>query len=140
MRIAVDTAVWRVRSIGALMFAGLLTGSLLAAAGHDERSGIALALAAAAVLPLALARSVVVFRSADAVCATLTRTLALLSLPHVAAGGEVDVRGILSVRVTPLRVGSLVRFSPAGASSTRERYLTETLLKYQRAIVTIPPR
>jgi hypothetical protein len=140
MRIAVDIAVWRVRSFGTgLAGAGVV---LLLVAAVMRRFGFVVVAVAAIIVAAMLARSHRVFirRQAARVLQTVSQTLALLSLPHTTDRDRfrVEVPGCLAIRVHTVPSGSLVAFVPAGLSASREQFLVRTLLKYQRTIHTIP--
>ena len=141
MRIAIDVAVWRTRSIGVGLLLAALAGLAVAAVRRAPLAVVvALVVVVVVAMLLVLQRGAVVCRRASLVQQSLIRTLTLLSLPHSPGSNplRVDVAECLSIRTRPIGGWSLLTFSPATAFREREEYLMHTLLKYQRTIRTIP--
>jgi hypothetical protein len=130
VRVAIDLAVWRIRSAGIVL---IVAAGIAALAGAAWPVAAALAIAG---LALAASSSFWIRRKAAESYQAIEQTLSLMSLPHTGdtARLRIDIGGCLEVRLRRIGRSSLLTFVPRHQSGERERYLMRTLLKYQRSI------
>ena len=133
MRFRIETHKLTLRSIGWLV---AIIGCALILAALFQRSWIpAFPGVAALVAGLWLQRSngLLVRRPAGAVLEQLERTLELMSVRHSRETHRVLVAATgTAIAVRRLGVVSLVTFTFAEGGSVRERYIRDTVIKFQR--------
>jgi hypothetical protein len=132
MHVAIDVAVWRIRSIGFV----LIALGVIAAVVVRVSIGAFVTIIGVAI---AFSRSYLIRRRAEEAYRAFEQTLDLMSLPHSGDSDRltIDIGGYLEVRLRRIGRSSLLTFIPKHRSVEREAYLIRTLLKYQRSIRVI---
>ena len=130
VRVAIDVAVWRIRSAGIVL---IVLAGIAALAGAAWPVAAALAIAG---LALATSSAFLILRTAEESYRAIEQTLSLMSLPHAGAPDSLtlDIGGWVAVRLRRIGRSSILTFVRKHQSAERETYLIRTLLKYQRSI------